>query len=236
MIARIPIIVLFAMLVTTITAQKEYKPFGNMSVSVNVGTLGVGVQLASSVTPALSFRTGLSLLKYSYDYEYKGVVSYKEYEMELPVPLNAKANMVNGLLLADIFPFKKSPFHIIGGVYWGTANIINVVGEADYSVEITHELVIPAKGVVSAKLETNKIKPYVGLGFTRSFTKNNRFGFTIELGAMFHGTPKVIIEESTVVTDYGDFDIDGELNDMNKFLKDIKVYPLLNFQLNFRLF
>ncbi|MDE6569487.1 MAG: hypothetical protein K2K43_02550, partial [Alistipes sp.] len=69
--------------------------------------------------------------------------------------------------------------------------------------------------------------PYVGLGFGRPIPRR-RVGFRVELGALFHGRPKVVsdnlLEENL-----------NELNDVNKFLKNFNVYPQLNFQVTVRL-
>ncbi|MFG6342093.1 MAG: hypothetical protein K1V70_08085 [Alistipes sp.] len=82
-------------------------------------------------------------------------------------------------------------------------------------------------GSVSADLKVRSVKPYVGLGFGRPIPRR-RVGFRFELGALFHGSPKIVsknlMEEN--------FD---ELNDVNKFLRDFSIYPHLNFQVTVRL-
>lgn len=221
---------------TTLNAQQEVKPFEHLSVSVNAGTLGVGVQVASPVSRLLSLRTGVMMFKYTHDYEYDGVIRYEGFEGEYPIPMEAKANMVNGLLLADIFPFKKGTFHFTGGFYVGTPDIVKISGEADRLVEIGDLIIKPVDGKVGAQLETNGFKPYLGIGFGNSVTKGNRVGFKFELGAMFHGNPKIVVTEGLEVGDMGHLEISEDLDKFNKFLRDFNVYPVMNFQLNFRMF
>ncbi|NDV82436.1 hypothetical protein [Bacteroides sp. 51] len=119
---------------TTVCAQHKVKPFEHLSFSVNAGTLGVGVQVAAPVNQYLSLRTGLMMFTYTYNYDYDG--EYEGYNYE--VPMKAKANMVNGLLLADVFPFRNKRFHVTGGFYMGTSDIIKVSAKAeiDYPIEI----------------------------------------------------------------------------------------------------
>lgn len=233
---RFFLLILFPLSVVTLHAQHEVKPFEHMSVSLNAATTGIGVQVASPVNHFLSLRTGVSFFRYTHKYDYDGVIKYKEFESELPIPMKAKANMINGLLLADFFPFKKASFHLTGGFFVGTSDIVKVSGEADRLVEISDLIIQPVNGRVSAQLETNSFKPYLGIGFGNSVTKGNRVGFKFELGAMFHGSPKMIVTEGLEITDLDDLEISDELDKFNKFLKNFNVYPVMNFQLNFRMF
>ncbi|MDH6356579.1 hypothetical protein [Parabacteroides sp. PF5-9] len=239
------LILLFALWCSVVTsyAQDEVKPFKHMSVSVNAGTLGVGIQLASPVTSWLSLRTGVMMFQYTYDYDYKDVIYYEVEEgvsldYEAVIPMKAKANMVNGLLLADFFPLRNKRFHVTGGMYIGTSDIIKV--RADYAVrpvEIGDVIIAPSiNGRVAAHLKTNGFKPYVGFGYGRSVTQTKRFGFKVELGAMFHGSPKVRVVEGQDITSIKELEINEKISDFNKFLKDFNIYPVLNLQLNFRAF
>lgn len=226
---------------TTVCAQHKVKPFEHLSVSVNAGTLGVGVQIAAPVNQYLSLRTGLMMLKYTYDYDYEEVIRYGNYEDGLPIAMEAKANMVNGLLLADVFPFRNRRFHVTGGFYMGTSDIIKVAAKAevDRLIEIGDVIIDPGtSGRVAAHLETKGFKPYVGIGFGSSVTKRKRVGFKFELGAMFHGSPKIVVTEGDVISkdDIPGLEANEKLSDFNEFLKDFTVYPVLNFQLNFRAF
>ncbi len=151
-----------------------------------------------------------------------------------------------GHVLFDFVPFWRgnSSFFITAGLYFGTGKLITVSGRfddrtmtdlKDCGVDITKipveigdvKVLTNPDGSVSADLKVRSVKPYVGLGFGRPIPRR-RVGFRFELGALFHGSPKIVsknlMEEN--------FD---ELNDVNKFLRDFSIYPHLNFQVTVRL-
>ncbi|MDR3118887.1 MAG: hypothetical protein LBU44_05645 [Mediterranea sp.] len=232
-------VVLMLLMTTTVCAQHKVAPFEHLSVSVNAGTLGVGVQVAAPVNRFLSLRTGLMMFKYAYRYEYDGELTINGVRANVPIiDMEARANMVNGLLLADVFPFPNRRIHVTGGFYMGTPDIVKMstLIEVDPNriIEIGDLMIQPVNGKVSAQLKTSSFKPYAGIGFGSSVTKHNRVGFKFEMGVMFHGNPKFeIIEgkEEEVDRTMGD-----ELSKFNDFLKDFSLYPVINFQLNFRAF
>jgi hypothetical protein len=235
------LIALMLSVTTTVCAQHKVQPFEHLSVSVNAGTLGVGVQVAAPVNQYLSLRTGLMMLKYTYDYDYDGQIIIDGVdEPGVNIPMKAEANMVNGLLLADVFPFRNRRVHVTGGFYMGTSDIVKVsASAATRPVEIGDVIIKPINARVAAHLETSGFKPYLGIGFGSSVTKRNRVGFKFELGAMFHGSPKIVVTEGNILNreDIPGIDkLTDELDKFNKFLKDFNVYPVLNFQLNFRAF
>lgn len=237
------LVALMVLSTTNVCAQHKVKAFEHLSVSVNAGTLGVGVQVAAPVNQYLSLRTGLMMLTYTYNYDYKDVINidggnYGSVEYDAVIPMKAKANMVNGLLMADVFPFRNKRIHATAGFYMGTSDIIKVSAktEAGRPIEIGDVIINPVNGEVAAHLETKGFKPYLGIGFGSSVTKSKRVGFKFELGAMFHGSPKIVVTKGQELNDIPGVDVNEELSDFNEFLKDFNVYPVLNFQLNFRAF
>lgn len=99
---------------------------------------------------------------------------------------------------------------------------------SDIPVEIGDvEAKMNQDGSVSADLKVRSVKPYVGIGFGRAIPRR-RVGFRFELGALFHGKPEIV---SNNISDTNS----EELSDVNKFLKDFKVYPQINFQVTVRL-
>ena len=112
------------------TGPDKVKPFSHLSVSLNAGTLGGGLQVAAPLNDYLGLRAGFSLLKFKCNYDYDGIrddqliqdvgtrTGYNP-DKYYTVPLKAKANMTNGMLLLDYFPFKRSVFHVTAGLLFG---------------------------------------------------------------------------------------------------------------------
>ena len=231
------------------------RPFSNVAVGVNVGTVGVGASVATPLCNYVSMRAGFSTLPISYNYtcenfmlNFSEIPDYVEYFPDISVDLKAKLKMNTGHLLFDLVPFRhgNSSFFIAAGLYFGSGKLLTVSGQfdpktiatlreaglspEDLSIDVGDTQVrMDPDGSVSADLKVRSVRPYVGLGFGRAIPKR-RVGFRFELGALFHGKPKIVSDNVT------NLDSDnGELSDVNKFLKNFKVYPQLNFQVTVRL-
>ena len=83
----------------------------------------------------------------------------------------------------------------------------------------------------------NSFKPYLGVGYGGRLAKNNdcvRIAF--DAGVMFWGgAPKVVTHDGVdLVRDVEN--IDGKIGDYVSIVKGIKVYPVLNLKISFRVF
>lgn len=81
-------------------------------------------------------------------------------------------------------------------------------------------------------IRCKNVRPYLGLGFGRLVPKN-RIGCRFELGCQFMGKLKVYqngneIDINKALEDAGE-------DDLSKFVKDLKVYPVLKFSLTGRI-
>ncbi len=205
-------------------AQSESgKCFDHLSVALNVSTLGPGLEFAAPLGSHFALRAGFTTLpfNFTYDYDKKG----------LEVEADAKVKLMNGNMLADWFPFQKVPFHLTAGLYMGNTGI-DATGHSNKAFEIGGTVIEPdEQGMIVAKLKTNTVKPYFGLGFGRSIPRSH-FGFKMEVGAMYHGTPKIETSGTGYVGDVtGD-----EVNKITESLTKWKFYPMLSFQLVYRIF
>lgn len=217
--------------------RRNMKTFTHLSASVEAGTTGFGVQVATSLTPNIALRSGISILPFNYSYTYDGYGD-GEFVQEFSIPLKAKIDMFNGKILFDLYPKRDSRFHFTVGAFIGNSKVIKVKGHTDLDlsneyIEIGDIWVRPDEfGNVSAWIKTNTIKPYVGIGLGRTIPRK-RIGFKFELGAMFQGAPKV--GTHNVMLD--ELDWQEPEDDLNKFLNDyFKVYPYMSFQLTYKIF
>lgn len=93
------------------------------------------------------------------------------------------------------------------------------------------------EGAVKASIEVKAVKPYLGIGFGRPVPQK-RVGFQFELGVWFHGTPKLVIDETVnpQTTISAQADVSDDINDIMDKAKKVTVYPQIAFRLTGRLF
>ena len=227
------------------------KAFGNLGVSANIATTGFGFSAATPLHRSVSLRAGFQTAPFGYGYTYDDFDRFDVGGTTVQIPdldLKAKLKLSSGHMLVDWVPFRRgwSSFFLSAGFFVGSGKMLTVDGRfdmqaladagippqlvTDIPIEIGDATIRPdASGGVNAYLKVHSFKPYVGLGFGRAIP-TRRVGFRFELGALFHGSPKI---ESP---NYYSTSEDDELEGFNKLLRDFKVYPQLSFQVTVRLF
>ena len=164
----------------------------------------------------------------------------------------ASLGLANGKILLDYYPIANYSFHFTAGFYIGSNKLLKVKGRMDEVVEVLtvlkdhgHDFFnetyiidesngyqLSGKDVMDVRgsLKTNAVKPYFGFGFGSAVPKK-RVGVSFEIGAFYHGTPKIKSENENIQKL-----IDNELADVSEILKKIPVYPVLSLKLNFKAF
>ena len=94
-----------------------------------------------------------------------------------------------------------------------------------------------ANCTVSAKVEVNSFKPYLGFGYGGRLLKNDdRYNISFDAGVMFWGgTPNIITHDGTNLSKDVK-NIGGKVGDYVDLISGIKVYPVLNLRITRRLF
>ncbi|MDO4159905.1 MAG: hypothetical protein Q4D41_05580 [Prevotellaceae bacterium] len=237
---------------TSANAQDEDKNFLNhLSVGVNVGTPGYGIDVAVPLGNYFQIRGGIAILpdiSVNTDLDVN-MASVTGLDIPNSVEIEAKTGFTNGKVLVDIFPFKRSSFHITAGAYFGSSEIVKAYNKEDgllqdiatynaaypnnkIGYELGDYLLTPDEnGNINAKIKTASFKPYLGIGFGRAVPKK-RIGFMFELGCQFWGSPKIYCNNDELTEE----DFDGDGGDIVKTLSKISVYPVLNFRLCGRIF
>lgn len=243
----------------TVSAQDvDKKIFNHWSIGLNVGTPGLGADLATVCTDYLQLRAGFAMMpKVKYDktinVRNNNSTDVAPGTANLPqtVESTGKLNMVNGDVLLSIYPFRSSrvPVALTAGLYFGTRDIINLDVTSDLSAfagkednwglslnGYTFPVVtdpVTGKYISGLTLNTKKVKPYLGLSFGRAVPKTKRVGCMLDLGVMFWSSPEVRdFKNNLITTNDTNEKADKILNTINKF----SVYPVLNFRINGRLF
>ena len=190
------------MMCSPVSAQKELGIFNSLSVGVSAGTTGIGIDVATPVTPHFAIRGGVSFMPgISFDTDVD--VDLKNPELgEQTSSLDLTGNMkrASGELLVNYYPFLSSSFFVTAGAYFGGNKLLKVKGHSDELAEYVQEggqagiiigdQVIPVdkNGNVSGGFKVSGFRPYIGVGFGRAVPKK-RIGVQFELGVQFHGSP-----------------------------------------------
>lgn len=206
------------------TTSNQRQPLG-LGVTTRIGTLGIGVDVAKSVTPQVSGRLGFNFGKLDVNRTDSGI----NYDSQL--------NLSSVQLFGDYYPFTSSGFRVTGGLV-AQNNKFSVTskpsGNGTYTIDNT---VYPTSAVGSLTGEYqygNSIAPYVGIGIGKS--TNDGFGFNADLGVMFTGAPKVSLNASNPTFNNNPItrtQLDNQVRQTENDLKGFNVYPVLSIGLSY---
>ena len=230
----------------------------HVGINVGAGTEGISVGLAAPVTSFFELEAGVNVMpsfKLSGDLDVDVNTSSLPQVPTVTYPTSATIHAEGSFdrttfnVKANLYPFGGgTKFFIAAGLSIGGEKIAEVTGSCDelrkFSQSLpTQELKNEFRQAVSANLagynlqfddnynvqgdiRCKKVRPYLGLGFGRLVPKN-RLGMRLELGCQFMDKLKVYqndteIDINKALEDAGD-------DDLSKFVKDLKIYPVVKF-------
>lgn len=238
--------------------------FNHVGLNVGAGTEGISVGVAAPVTNFLEVEAGVNIMpsfKLSGDLDVDvnasslPQVPNVKYPTEATIHAEGSFDRTTFNVKANLYPFGGgTKFFIAAGLSIGGEKIAEVTGSCDdlrdFSQKLpTQELKDQFRQAVSANLagynlqfdenynvqgdiRCKKVRPYLGLGFGRLVPKN-RLGMRLELGCQFMDKLKVYqndteIDINKALEDAGD-------DDLSKFVKDLKIYPVVKFSFTGRI-
>lgn len=236
----------------------------HVGINVGAGTEGISVGLAAPVTSFFELEAGVNVMpsfKLSGDLDVDvntsslPQVPNVQYPPEATIHAEGSFDRTTFNVKANLYPFGGgTKFFIAAGLSIGGEKIAEVSGSCDelrdFSQKLpTQELKDQFRQAVSANLagynlqfdenynvqgdiRCKKVRPYLGLGFGRLVPKN-RLGMRLELGCQFMDKLKVYqndteIDINKALEDAGD-------DDLSKFVKDLKIYPVVKFSFTGRI-
>ena len=217
------------------SAQKDLRILNHLAVGAEVGTMGVGIDVAMPVTPFVDLQAGFTMLpkiKFNTSID----LSHKHPEFN-KIPAKGEVLMKGGKVLVNVMPLPIiTSFHVTAGLYFGSTDVMGLYNTepipANYSLALGDYLLEPnSDGFVDGKLKVNKVKPYLGIGIGRGVPKR-RVGFKCDLGVVFWGKPSVYCNDTQI----HDSDAGGDGDEAMKIISKFKVYPVLNFRICGRIF
>lgn len=239
--------------VGSVMAQSDYKRgiFNHVGLNVGAGTEGISVGVAAPVTNFLEVEAGVNImpsfkLSGDLDVDVKPIPGVST-PTDATIHAEGSFDRTTFNVKANLYPFGGgSKFFIAAGLSIGGEKIAEVTGSCDELRDFSKDLpsqalkdqfrkaVTANLGGYNLELDENynlqgdirckNVRPYLGLGFGRLVPKN-RIGCRFELGCQFMGKLKVYqngneIDINKALEDAGE-------DDLSKFVKDLKVYPVL---------
>lgn len=240
--------------VTNAQEKNEFYGLANhLSAGVGVGTEGVSIDFSTCFNKYLSARVGVNFMpgiKIKEDVDIEG--EFNGHRINSDLDIDASLQRTTFDVKLDYYPFpNSSSFFVTAGASFGGGNLAKLKGHSDeaekhiamssntynnnYYVNVDEETRIPIdnNGNATGRVEVNKFRPYIGLGFGRH-TPGKRIGLRVELGAHIHGTPTIIADNATGSIDST---VKEEVdNDLVEIIDKMAVYPVLKLTLCGRIF
>lgn len=236
----------------------------HVGINVGAGTEGISVGLAAPVTGFFELEAGVNVMpsfKLSGDLDVDVNTSSLPQVPTVTYPTSATIHAEGSFdrttfnVKANLYPFGGgTKFFIAAGLSIGGEKIAEVSGSCDelrdFSQKLpTQELKDQFRQAVSANLagynlqfdenynvqgdiRCKKVRPYLGLGFGRLVPKN-RLGMRLELGCQFMDKLKVYQNDTEI--DVNKALEDAGEDDLSKFVKDLKIYPVVKFSFTGRI-
>jgi hypothetical protein len=202
------------------TTQEKTGDFG-LAIGIKANTMGFGGEVTAQIKPKLHLRLGGTYYKYTLD--------MKPFEDFVKGEGYIKAG---GISLLANWQLGRVFFLSAGGIFNLTeARVNGVSAKSVYvgSIEVQPEDV----GFVDIAVEPSlKILPYAGLGIGRTISKNRVVSFAFELGAAYINKPKATLITTGMLSPTSSPE---QVDQLNENLSWINLYPMVSFQLSFKI-
>lgn len=230
--------------------------FNHLSIGVDLGTDGVGLELSAPIGKRLILRAGYGAAF--------GLIGISPFEVSVPehpgnssspnvsVPVRFALGKNEGHLKAAYYPFKNSIYFTLG-FFLGSSRFMQLSLNgmpSDYDIvglDVDGYLVRAHDGKLKAALcapgiggASFAVKPYAGFGYGRPVNAGKRVTFTVELGVQYQGRPGVWARGEGITGRTKNVQITGEqleaLSKFEHYARFMSFWPVLQAGLHIRLF
>ena len=106
--------------------------FNSLSIGVNAGTTGWGIDVATPIGQYLSLRAGVTFMpNFTISDDVDVDVDFEGYHGSHSIDVEGGIKRTSGEILLNFYPFKRSSFFITGGAAFGGDKIIKLKGHSD---------------------------------------------------------------------------------------------------------
>lgn len=232
-------------------SSRENGFLSHLSVGLRASTMGIGLEAATPLNDLFKLRAGINFMGYTSNSFDIGLEdpngAFNEAFGYIPdYSMKGKLNFTNGHALVDFHP-TKGIFHLTAGFFVGKNQLKAEGFLADYdgnpavlkdgqtwpTLDFDGHQLKTDNGRLDATLQLgNVIKPYFGLGLGRAIA-NKRVAFKFELGMIYQG--KYSIKQNGKKVDVIDNAVEN-FEDIDTYTNLLKWWPMLNFQLTYKIF
>lgn len=198
----------------------------SMGASVTIGTTGPGVMVSTALNQKLNLRAGGNFFSYAYNGE-QTIESDQGAPTAVGYNTDAKLMLVGGAL--DYHPFGGA-FRMSAGAYYNGMEGNGVIALRDNYTVQSRTYTPEEVGEMAMKINfDSKVAPFASIGFGNAV--NSRFGFTMEMGAMYMGAPAVELNATGMLEP-----MEEEAAQIEENLNWAKIYPVFSLGITTRLF
>lgn len=245
---------LFLSTLSFTVVSQENKPFSKMDVSLRFSTMGLGLEVSSPLNSNFKTRAGVDYMRFTTGYYNTSLGDNsgnlrKAFGYTPDYRTKVGLSLFHGHLLVDYYPVGTGIFYITTGVYAGFNKIlpdgflsnpddnsiaILLPGEKWPVVELSgHQIDVTNGHIDDLEVKLGRtIKPYLGFGLGRTFGKS-KFGYKVELGVLYQGNYSV--RQSGIKINVTEADL-NDFEDVYGYIKKLKFWPMVNFQLTYNIF
>jgi len=164
--------------------EEEYGSY--YSIGLKAGTLGIGLDVAMPLSDHFSLRGNVN----GFTYDFTDIINdaLPAGAVDFGTVTGGDMQLLTAGILVDYFPWQTG-LRLSAGAYYN-ANEFTITGNANTNIDI--DGVTYTNGQIdsaTSKLSFDNLAPYIGLGWG-SDTRTKGWGFSFDIGAMYHGTPK----------------------------------------------
>jgi len=197
--------------------------FEEWALGAKAGTLGLGGELTTNLVPDVHLRGSVQWLEFDLDLEIDDI----DYDVSV--------DFLNPVLLIDWYPF-AGDFRVSAGALFNASDIDLEATSAD-PIEIGDSIYQPADlGSIRGSSDFDEIAPYVGIGFGNHLSQDRRWGFSVDAGVAFIGSPNVDLSITGPLASNPLLlaDLAEEEEEIEDELDKFRFYPVLSLTLYYR--
>lgn len=182
-----------------------------IALGLHAGTLGYGIDATYGISETFNIRGQYNTIDLDED-DTDGGINYN-YDLDW--------NTFG--VLVDWHPFSGG-FRLSAGYYINNNELTGIGSGTNVEVGNT---TYPGTVSLKSAVTFDSSAPYVGIGWGNAAEKNSRLSFMFEVGALFQGSPKVSLVETSATPVVSQADLDVEAAQLEDDISEFDVYPVV---------